>query len=391
MYGLLWLLAPLVAAFYRQDSLVNLMRFASLGMVVNSLGVVQTSVLMRSLDFRKLAIAGLTSVGAAGSVAIILALSGFGVWALAWQMIVAAFGNVVMLWIVSRWRPVMSFSLPAAKRMFGFGFPFLSTNIVTTIFDSFNGVLIGRFFSPADLGYYGRAITTQQVPVNTFSTGISRAMMPAMIHLKENPEAFRRAYRRAIQCTVAVCAPMMLGMMVLATPIFTIAYSDKWLPAVPYFQWLCAVGVLYPIHLLNGSLVLALGRSGVYFRLQVIRRGIEVAAALVALPHGVLALTQATLVSSAIFLVIHTTNSGRLAAYGFRAQICDIAPYLLNSVVAALLVFFVMQRISLPVFWECILGGFLFLFAWFPGQFLIRDNAYVYLLKHNPLRKALVA
>jgi teichuronic acid exporter len=384
IYGALWVIAPLVADFYKQPSLIDLLRFAAIGMVFNALGMVQGSVLARKLNYKAIASVSMTSSILSGVAAIGLALAGIGVWALAWQGVISALFNTLFLWWASPWRPVRTISLKGLRTMGAYGSRMLASNIVTVIFDNLNSILIGRLYSPADLGYYSRAASTQGMPINAFSSAIGQVMVPALVHINDKPDDFRRAYSRAIQAVFAISAPVMAAGIVLATPLFTIVFSEKWLPAVPFFQVLCIRGALYPVHLLNINMLLALGRPGLYLKLEVIKRSISLVVALIAIQHSIMALVIASTAFTPIMLAINTYYSGKMVGFGFWKQVVEIAPYAINSLIAGGVTYWILPYLPQAEIFQLALGTIIFFCIAAVLPLLFRNNIYFYLMKNNP-------
>ena len=79
---------------------------------------------------------------------------------------------------------------------------------------------------------------------------------------------------RPVAMLVMVTFPIMVGLMVVATPLVTVVLSAKWLPCVPYLQLLCAIGILYPLHAVNVNILRAQGRMGVFLKLEILKKGL---------------------------------------------------------------------------------------------------------------------
>lgn len=331
---IVWLGAPWVAAFYGHPILAPLLRFCSLVLVVGAFGVVQNALLSRSLSFKILTIANLASSGVAGGIAILLAWNGIGIWSLAWQFVLAAALKTAILWLMSSWRPVLSFQLAAIRTMGVYGSSLVASQLIAAVFENLHQLLIGKFYTAADLGFYSRGKAMEALPVGAFSSAVGTVLLPAFVNLNTDPAAFRNGMRRAVRCMMAVAAPMMILLAVLAEPLFAVLLSTKWLPAVPYFQWFCASGLLYPIHLLNLNSLLALGRPKLYLKTEIIKRVIALAGAAAALPFGVLAFSQTAVVVSFFSLMVNTFYTSRLVSYEMLRQLLDCTPFLISAAAA---------------------------------------------------------
>jgi len=222
------------------------------------------------------------------------------------------------------------------------------------------------------------------MPINAFSSAVGQVMVPALVHINDKPEEFRRAYSRAIQAVFAISAPIMVAGILLAAPLFTVVFSEKWLPAVPYFQVLCIGGALYPVHLLNINMLLALGRPGLYFKLEVIKRAIGLVIALIAIQHSIMALALSSVALALPMLVVNTYYSGKLVDFGFSQQLVAIAPYAMNSVLAGVLTFWILPYLPQAAIFQLTFGAVIFVCIGVILPLFFMNNIYSYLLKNNP-------
>ncbi len=151
--GLLCMIAPSIAVFYKQPVLTALMRALSLTIVINSFGLIQNTLLTKQINFKTTTKVSLIAGAVSGLIGIALACTGSGVWSLAVQQISNSFFRTCCLWFFNRWRPAPAFSLNSLREMFGFGSRILVSGLLNHIFDNIYLLVIGRLFSAADLGF----------------------------------------------------------------------------------------------------------------------------------------------------------------------------------------------------------------------------------------------
>lgn len=379
----IWFAAPYISDFYSQPRLTGLLRLSSVGLIFTSLGIVQTSILSRNLKFRAMTLVTLISSTVSGCLAIFLAVKGFGVWALVWQGVSNAVLVTVMLWVVSPWRPSCSVSFSGLRSMGGFGINMLLTNIVSIIFGNMSTILIGRYFSPDDLGFFNRAMSFQAIPINAFSSALGKVMLPALVHVNDESEKMSRAYRKAMQVSIAFTAPLMCGCIFLATPLIQFVFSDKWLPAVPYFQLFCAGGIIFPLHVLNINILLALGRPDLQLLLEVVKNVLSLAICFAAIRFGVLAMAFGVLLFATISLPINAYFPGKLTGITLRVQLREVFPYILCAMVAMGCGWGALQFVDLqPIGLLAVLSP-LFMAVYLLSSLLIRENIFLYLLRNQ--------
>jgi len=330
--GLLCLAAPWIAAFYGQPILTPLTRALSLTIVINSLGMIQNTILTKQINFKVQTKVSLIAGTLSGSIGITLAALGFGVWSLVIQQITAAFFSAVSLWYFSPWRPALIFSFNALRGMFGFGSRMLLSSLLNQIFDNIYFLVIGRLFSAADLGFFTRAQSLNDIPSQTVSGMVGRVTFPVFSAIQDDPARLKRGLKKALTMLGLVNFPMMIGLAVVARPLVLVMLTEKWAPSIPYLQLLCVVGLLYPLHMMNLNMLQALGRSDLFLRLEIIKKFMIAINIAVTWRWGISAMIYGIIITSIISYYLNSYYSGVLIHYPIKEQVLDLLPYLIVSV-----------------------------------------------------------
>ncbi|WP_155322052.1 lipopolysaccharide biosynthesis protein [Desulfosarcina ovata] len=360
--GFLCGIAPWIAEFYHQSILTKLLRVLSMVLLVNAFGLVQRALLTRDIDFRTQTKITLISSFVSGMIGIGMALLGFGVWSLAFQQIANAASNVVLLWFFRRWRPTWQFSIQSLREMFGFGSKLLASGLLNSLFDNIYLIVIGRLFSPADLGFFTRAKNLQQLPSQTLSGMVSRVAFPVFSSIQKDRDRIKRGVKKALTSLVLINFPMMIGLAVVSRPFVLVLLTDKWLPCVPYLQLLCLVGLMYPLQLINLSVITALGRSDLFLRLEIMKKVLVVLNIAVTWRLGIMAMIIGQVIISFVSYYLNAHYNKALLRYSFLEQIGDLYPYLLNAILMGVAInAFAYLHILNPFFLIClqVVSGFL--------------------------------
>lgn len=337
--GVLYLAAPLIARFYGEPILISLTRLLSLSFIISAFGLIHVFLMTKKLDFKTQTKVSLIAAIISGVIGIGLALLGFGIWSLVAQMLTATLFNTIFLWIFNTWRPQMIFSLTAIRELFGFGSRLLASGILDTVFRNLYFVVIGRFYSATSLGYYTRAFTLQQLPSETLGGVIGRVAFPAFSEIQDDPARLKNGFRKALRAVALVIFPMMIGLLVCARPLVLTLLTEKWSPAVPYLQLLCIVGLFYPLSLINLNVLLAKGRSDLFFRLEVMKKALIVIVLAITWRWGIEAIIGGQIVVSIVAYYLNSYYNGTIVGYGFRAQVHDLLAYLVAAGMMGLVVF----------------------------------------------------
>lgn len=325
--GILCLVAPWIAVFYGQPDLLPITQAMSLVVVINSFGVVQTTMLTRHMDFKTQTKVSLMAGLGSGGIGIAMAYSGFGVWSLVAQQVAAALIRGILLWLCNKWRPKFIFSFHALRQMFSFGSRLLVSGLLNQIFDNLYYVVIGKLFSPMALGFYFRARTLAELPSTTLSGMISRVSFPVFCSIQEDDVRLKRALRKALAMLFFINAPVMIGLAVVAEPLVQVLLTEKWLPSVPYLQLLCVQGLMLPLHILNLNILLAKGRSDLFLRLEIIKKTMVVLNIAITWRWGITSIICGQLAISFLAYFLNSYYTGKLLGYNALAQMRDVAIY----------------------------------------------------------------
>lgn len=347
VYFLMFFLASYIAIFFKQDALVPIIRVYCLSFIVYGFSEVQMARLTKEMDFKTQMIISIPSLIGGSLVGIIMAYKGFGVWSLVWMALVQSVLNTIQLWWKAKWRPRFVFSKPKFKTHFSFGYKLTVSGLLNTIFDNLYLITIGRFFSAAQMGFYTRADSLKQLPVSNISNALNMVTFPLFASFQTDDLKLKQAYKQIMQMVIFVIAPVLVFLGLLAKPLFRLLFTEKWLPAVPYFQVMCIAGILYPVHAYNLNVLLVKGRSDLYLKLEVIKKiliGVSIAAAL---PFGIMGLVWSQVVISVVAFFINTHYTGRILGYSAVEQAWDILPILFWALLSGAVVYSVDYMLNL--------------------------------------------
>ena len=346
MVGVLWLVSPWVARFYDKPILTSLLRAESFLLIISSLRIVQNTQLSRALNFKAKMIVNVASQIVAGVIAIIAAYRGYGVWALVIQHYVSGVTGLVLLWVISPWRPRGSWNMVSFRYLWGYGSKLLASGLLDTIYGNIYPIIIGKMFSAADLGQYTRAKGYAHLPAGTLTTVLQQVTFPVLSTIQGDDQRLGDSYRRMLRFTVFLVFPIMIGMAVLAHPLVISLVTDKWAQCVPYLQVICFASMWYPVHAINLNLLQVKGRSDLFLRLEIIKKAIITVAIFICVPFGIMGICVGAVCTSIICLAINTYYTGKLIHVGFVRQMMDMTPTLMASLAMGAVVYFAVMPIE---------------------------------------------
>ena len=332
-YIVLFLIAPLVANFYNQPILSPIIRITGLGVILNSLCVVQQALFTIKIDFKSQAKITLSATVISGIVGILLAYQGYGIWALVWQGVARSIVRMGLLWLMSKWRPRTGFSKSSFNYLFGYGSKLLASGLLDTIYNNIYPIVIGKFYNPAQLGNYSRALGWAQLPSANITSILQRVTFPVLSAIQDDSLRLQNSYRRLLKLSAFIVFPLMMGLAAIASPLIRVILTAKWDGCVLYLQILCFALMLYPIHAINLNLLQVKGRSDIFLRLEIIKKIIGVVILIITIPLGITAMCLGMVFSSIICLIVNTYYTSRFIDVGLLTQLKDLRIILINSLV----------------------------------------------------------
>lgn len=338
VYWLLFFSSPLIANFFSQPILVEIIRIYCLSFIISAFSQVQMTKLTKEMNFKLQMTIAIPSLIGAGLLGIFLAYKGYGVWSLVWMSLFQAFLSSIQLWYRTGWTPSFVFDKKKFHYHFKFGYKLTLSGLLDTIFTNIYQIIIGRFFIAADVGFYTRANSLKQLPVNNLSGALSKISYPLFASIQNDDARLKKAYKQIMQMVIFVIAPVLVIMGVLAEPLFRFLFTSKWLPAVPYFQILCLTGILYPLHAYNLNILNVKGRSDLFLKLEVIKKALTVVMIVITIRFGILGLIWGQLIGSVLAFVINTHYSGRFIKYNAWQQAKDVLPLIIWAFIAGFIV-----------------------------------------------------
>lgn len=345
-YAVLFWAAPWIAQFYKTPILTPITRFIALGVFFNSLTIVQRAILTARVDFKTQAKASFVAVVISGAIGIYMAYAGYGVWALAVQAVLNYLVNTAMLWILTAWKPLWVFSWDSFKELFGFGSKLLLSGLLDTAFRNIYTIVIGKFFSATDLGFYTKANQLAQLPSSNVTGILQRVTYPLLCDYQNEDERLRHVYRKYLRLSAYVMFPLMIGLAAVAEPLIVALLKEQWLGAVLLLQILCVVMMWYPIHAINLNLLQVKGRSDLFLKLEIWKKIMGTVVLCVTLPLGLIWLCIGQIATSLLSLAINTYYTGKLIQLGFFKQMKDLVPAMLYSFSMGAIVYWVIQYVD---------------------------------------------
>jgi O-antigen/teichoic acid export membrane protein len=324
-------LSPAIAAFYGEPRLVALTVVASASFVIGATSIVQSALLKRTLNFRRLAIVDVTATAVGGIIAVGVAVAGLGVWSLVLSALAATAVRSSMLWFSTDWRPKRIIDRAAVRDLWRFSSHLLGFMMLNYWSANADNLLIGRFIGVRQLGIYSRAFSVMMLPISQIAGAATGVMFPALSGIQDDRGRVKAGYLRATRLIAIVAFPTFTGLIVVADRFIVAAYGDRWSAAVPLLRILCVAGLVRMMVATGSWIYQSQGRTDWMLRWGVVNCAATLIAFGVGLHWGMLGVTIAFAISSVLLAYPGIVIPGRLVGLSFQ----DVAGAVRQPAVAA--------------------------------------------------------
>lgn len=341
LYVILFLSAPLIAAFYGAgyEELTAVIRVLGLRVILAGINSVQQAYVSRKMIFKNFFWATFIGTVISAVVGISMALSGFGVWALVAQYLTNTTVGTLCLTILIKKRPQAIFSVERLKVLLQYGSKVLVANLLITGYQEVRALIIGKMYSTADLAFYDRGKQFPNLVVTNVNTSISAVLFPKIANEQDDIARVQNTTRMAIRFSAYIMSPLMLGLAVVAEPLIRLVLTEKWIPCVPLLQMFCIVYLFQPIHTANTQAIKAVGRSDIYLKLELIKKSVELIVLLCVMWINVDAIVASMAVLTTLFTFVNAYPNKKILNYSFAQQMKDILPAIGMSAVMAIAIY----------------------------------------------------
>ena len=254
-------LSGLVADFYGDAEVQGLFAAMSCCFVISALGMAQSHLLVREMDFRALELRAMAGVVVGAVLGIGAAAMGYGPWALVIQQLATYTTSTVLLWRFSPWRPRLRFSRTALRDVRGFGGHVSGTLLLNQLTQNTDNVLIGRYLGASALGAYALAYNIILVPFSRLSAPLHEVLYPVFSRLQDDRARLAALWLRVVRMVATLAVPAMLALVILAADVIDTVFGARWQDAVPVVRILAFVGMLLVLQGLNAVVLQAVGET----------------------------------------------------------------------------------------------------------------------------------
>ena len=385
MYAILFISAPAISRFYNIPLLCNVLRVQGIILFIYAFNIVQRNQLRKKLNFKVLSIVTITTSVIALGITIFMAYNGFGVWALVAQNLITAAIPAIVFWFFIKWRPIRVFSWKSFKELFSFGFYMFLTHLLNNFSVKIQGLLIGKIYSPATMGYYSKAHNAEALASQSVSSITTQVTYPLYAEAQNDLKTLANMIRRLTMTISYITFPILFILLLLAKPLFVLLYSDRWLASVPYFQVLCIAGLGVSLTSVNTQAIAAIGKSKLMFVWTLVKRGVGISIMVGGLfLFGMKGLLAGVVFSNWFSYLVNICLVSKHIGYHFWKQICDLIPVAVVSIIASAIAYGVGYLLHLDMYLDGLVKLLVYVVIYLGWSLIIKPEAYTYFLSIIP-------
>lgn len=339
LYALLFFSAPMIAEWLETPVLCDVLRVLGIRIPIAAFGSVQQAYATKNYMFKKFFIATLAGTTVSGVVGIIMAYSGFGIWALVAHDLISICINKITLFFVTKWHPRLCYSWKRTKSLFSYGWKVLAASLFATICAELNTLLIGKKYTTEDLAYTNKGSAMPKL-IGQFAVSPIQFVLMPVLSSKQGEKNMVHTITSCVTACAYIVFPLMCGLAIVSPTLVPLLYTDKWNGCIIFMQLMCIYYAVEPLITINVILIQANGKSTLYLITGMIARIVGLIGLFIAVNFGVFWIIFTQVLTLLVNFIIVAIPNGKLYGYSFFRQIKDLVPYFLLTAVMGISIYF---------------------------------------------------
>lgn len=337
LYFVIFVLSNWISAYYDNPELESILKVLSLSLIFSSFSITQIVKLTVALDFEKQTKARLSSSIISGFIGVLLAYTGFEVWALVVQYTLNALLTTIFLMILVKWTPRLIFDFKSFKLLFSFGYKLLLSNVLTLLYIQFTNLFIGKIYSPAQLAFYDRGFHLSQYPSVNVSSIICRVTYPALCSHQNDKDELKAQYLKYLHFACFCIFPLMCILAAVSKPVVLILLTEKWIECASFISVFCAVFFFYPIIESGMVLLNSVGLSNINLKGVIYKRIVSIILLILSIKISVMAVAISLVIGNSVECIINSLLIKKHIGFSIYGQFSHLIDVLVSSIIAGVI------------------------------------------------------
>ena len=253
IYVLLFFSSNYIATFYNIPRLSILIKVISINILLYAASYLQRVIYQKNLNFKILAFTSIIATLIGSSIGLCLGFLGYGVWSIVILTLTINFLETGILWVKSKWRPLLQFSWLEVKEILLYSLKILANNIIQVIYDNIYSLVISKMLGFRSLGFFNRMQTVVYFSTTNFMYSIESVFFPILCRNKNDENQIRDSYEKLLRISTLFTSFVLIIMITLAHQIVIIVLTDTWSEGIPILSMISIAFLFVPISYINNS------------------------------------------------------------------------------------------------------------------------------------------
>lgn len=278
--------APMLAGFYSDHRVAEVLAALSLVLVINSLSFQQVALMHRRMQPGPILLIDIGPVVANVVVSITAARLNYGYWAIVIGQMAHAIVAGLLAWRLSPFRPARPRALARALPLMRFGAHLTGLSLASLAATGLGPLVIGRLFGAAEVGLFDRGYKLVSMSCTQFLTPLSRIAETSLARLCSDPNRYRQAHLQFSEALILFLTPGLVCLALMSDDAVQVLYGRQWIATSPIVSWFAAASLLAPAGTAASWLFVSQGRTRQMLRYGLVGQLLSVLALLLGLPWG---------------------------------------------------------------------------------------------------------
>ncbi|MDD3149377.1 MAG: lipopolysaccharide biosynthesis protein [Candidatus Gastranaerophilales bacterium] len=390
------LLAPTIAGFYKAPLLKEIIQVSAIALFISSFGAMHKTVLIKSLEFKKISILEASLSILKSCLYVIFALLGFGVWSFIYPKIIHSVVNVVSLWKITNWRPKLQLKFEYWAQMLSYGKNVLFSNVIDYVINNSSYIIVGILIGSTSLGFFTFAYEKSMMIVNNITLPLAMIFFPTYSRLQNHPDKLKNVAFKTIKMIALFAVPYGIFQIIMGKEFITFVYGQKWLSSVFLFQILVLFSSFRAIMQCCNPILQAIGRPDVVLRWNMIYAPLYIGFIFLGYKlSNILGIAIAVAFIGILGTIIYMTIITKIMKWSMLEVLNTVKPAFICAILSGIILYYLKTSTDLAklsdaykMLWLYSLGGliyFAFIKLFFSNTFdFIIENASKFLNKKEP-------
>lgn len=372
-----YLLAYPLSIFYHQQLIMPVFRVLSLVFLINGINLVPSAILYKRLQFKLNSILNIVSSCIGGTVGIIMAYKGYGVYSLVAQSMITSLIIMITNFIYAKWLPSILFSLSSIKPLWSYGSRMFASGLLDNVYVRLDVFIIGRIFTVSTLGFYTRAQSMDNFVRQLSVNSIMGALFPYIAKHQDDRHFLRDLYQRYLHIISFVSIALSGTLFLVAKYLFLILFTPKWLYSADLFKLMSVIGFAWPVSSLMCNIISGVGNSRAFLQLEVYKKLLFLPVYFFGFLFGLKGFLYFFIVANFVSVALNAVFVTREIAISVWHQLKIIGSYFAIAVIATLAITLLSSVINNQnVYLNLVLMALSFNLIYFLATYLLKLEAF---------------